>query len=73
MASFLKERFFNMLIGDEYDTGEEETTRILNRLGIDFFSGDFIVASIEIDNMYQLWTNAKEISLSEICCFKYYK
>ena len=60
---FLRERFLNMLIGDEYNIADEETGRIFKRLGIDLYSSHlFAVAAIEIDHMYQLWTAAAEIS-----------
>jgi two-component system response regulator YesN len=61
--AFLRERFLNMLIGDENDAGDEEILKMFLRHGIDVYSGFFTVASVEIDNMYQLWTGAGEISL----------
>ena len=62
-ASFFRERFLNVLIGDEYDARDDETLRILKRFGIDIASAFFTVAAVEIDNMYQLWTDAGEINL----------
>lgn len=45
-ASFLRERFLNMLIDNEYDAQEVETKRILDRLGISVFSDLFTVISV---------------------------
>lgn len=62
-ASFLKERFLNTLIGDDYNVKENETARVFQRLGMEISSSVFTVSTIEIDNMYQMWNEASEISL----------
>jgi two-component system response regulator YesN len=59
----LKERFLNTLIGEEYDFFEDEVLRIFGRQGIHIHSPLFLVATVEIDNMYQCWSNASEIAL----------
>lgn len=60
---FLKERFLNTLIGEEYDFAEEEVLRIFSRQGIRIHSPLFLVAAIEIDTMYERWSKASEIAL----------
>lgn len=62
-ALLLKERFLNMLIADDYDAQDDETLRSFCRFGLDVYPGCFIVASVEIENMYQLWTEAGDILL----------
>ncbi len=59
----MKERFLNLLVSNEYSSDEEEIKRQFKFFGIDTHSLDFLVAAIEIDNMYQRWTDAAEISL----------
>lgn len=60
---FLKERFLNTLIGEEYDFMEEEILHIFSRQGIRIHSPLFLVAAIEIDTMYERWSKASEIAL----------
>ena len=59
----MKERFLNILISGELTAGEEETRQQLRRFGADIVLEHNLVASIEIDNMYSLWSDASEISL----------
>ncbi|MCX7709982.1 MAG: response regulator [Clostridia bacterium] len=59
----MKERFLNLLISGELIAGEEEILQQLKRFGIALRSSRLVVSCIEIDNMYNQWSDAKEIVL----------
>ncbi|HEY5585165.1 MAG TPA: response regulator [Ruminiclostridium sp.] len=59
----MKEKLLNTLISREYANSEEETEKQLDYLGIKTGSHLFIVASIEIDDMYQRWEDINDIVL----------
>lgn len=59
----MKERFLNLLISNEYSSDNDEIKRQFEYFSINTYSLNFIVATIEIDNMYQRWKEAGEILL----------
>ncbi len=61
--NLMKERFQNLLISGELISGEAEIVEQLKRFSIELDCSEFVVASIEIDNMYGMWKDAKEILL----------
>jgi two-component system response regulator YesN len=60
---WIKERLLHVLINNEFSITEDELISRLKRFGIRIPSDHFLVAAIEIDNMYQRWSNSKEILL----------
>lgn len=61
--TYIKERLLNLLISSEYDKNDIETKKQMNYHGVKEYTNLFQVASIEIDNVYQKWSDAKEIIL----------
>ncbi len=59
----MRERFLNLLISCELIAGEEEIVTQLEHFSIYPKNNGFVVASIEIDNMYSMWNDASEILL----------
>ncbi|GGI46627.1 hypothetical protein GCM10008018_18040 [Paenibacillus marchantiophytorum] len=62
-AFFAKERLLNALITDGFETVEEEFLRFFRRLGVAVDANYYVVASIEIDQLFQLWLKPHDISL----------
>jgi len=60
---YARERLLNALLEEEFAANEEEFVRYFERQGTMLNDQCYAVASIEIDNLYQLWTKHKEISL----------
>lgn len=61
--NLVKEMFFKDIISNEYCSSDEDTKRQLERFGIKLNSLLFSVSSIEIDNIYQRWSDPDEILL----------
>lgn len=61
--NLVKEMFFKDIVSNEYNSSDEETRKQLERFGIKLRSMQFMVASIEIDNIYQRWSETSEILL----------
>ena len=61
--NLMKERFLNLLISGELIINNEEIVRQMELFDIVLGQQLFIVASIEIDDMYSLWNSAEDISL----------
>ena len=61
--NLMKERFLNILISGELTYGEEELLLQLEHFGLIPRSSVFAAAAIEIDNMYGMWSDAREILL----------
>ncbi|WMC94194.1 response regulator [Kineothrix sp. MB12-C1] len=62
-TEMIKGRLLNLLISNEFILKEDEMIARLSRLGINIHSLLFRVAIVEIDNMYQRWSEASEIVL----------
>lgn len=60
---FTRERWLNALLTEEFDAQEPDFVRFFEQRGIQAGSGPFVVATVEIDNMYQLWGKSKDIAL----------
>ncbi|OCT15496.1 hypothetical protein A8709_15585 [Paenibacillus pectinilyticus] len=62
-AFFAKERLLNALITDGFETMEEEFLRFFHKLGVSVDAEYYVVASIEIDQLFQKWLKPHDISL----------
>jgi len=60
---YARERLLNALLEEEFEMKEEEFIRYFQRQGSVLNEQYYSVVSVEIDNMYQLWTKHQEISL----------
>ncbi|ACT01200.1 response regulator [Paenibacillus sp. JDR-2] len=58
-----KERLLNTILTEEFDRQEDEFIRFFDKQGVKLQQGPFMVVSIEIDKMYQLWSKSHEIAL----------
>lgn len=61
--NLMRERLLNILISGELKASEDEIMIQLKRFSIVPSSSYFVVASIEVDNMYSMWNDAEEILL----------
>lgn len=62
-TSHQRERLLNLIISNECNATEAEIIKQLHTFGIEIKSQYFTVSSIEIDAMYQRWSDASEILL----------
>jgi two-component system response regulator YesN len=62
-TEMIKGRLLNLLISNEFILKEDEMIAQLRRLGITIHSFLFRVTVVEIDNLYQRWSESSEIVL----------
>lgn len=62
-SEWLKEQFLSMLISQDITLNHHEITAELEQLGFSSESNRYVIIVAEIDNIYQLWKNHKEILL----------